>query len=200
MTGLCALFSWAGGAGPHRGWGGGEVGTASLGVGTSRLHPHVDITAIERDGALSLPLLSAVISSGFSLLWLPPGQTWGPAATTQVPDCTTDQPSQLPPQKRECPGHFPPCNHCERQCLPRAPFTAECPLLSPSYLSLPPNRRHPQRNQNPRHLTPKGSGASFCSVSLSLSLPLPLSPVFFFVFFCSLLGLFHLSQVNPQNS
>lgn len=45
----------------------------------------------------------------------PPGQTWGPATTAQVPGCAADQPSQLPPQKGECPsagGHFPPCNHC----------------------------------------------------------------------------------------
>lgn len=42
-------------------------------------------------------------------------QTWGPATTAQVPDCTADQPSQLPPQIGEYPsggGHFPPCNHC----------------------------------------------------------------------------------------
>lgn len=35
-------------------------GPASLGMGTSRLHPHVDITVIEQDRALSLQHLSAV--------------------------------------------------------------------------------------------------------------------------------------------
>ena len=71
--GLCALCSWQVKQVLTRV--GGWVGPASLGMGTSRWHPRVDVTAIDRDGALSLPLLSAVISSGFSL-WPPPGQTW----------------------------------------------------------------------------------------------------------------------------
>lgn len=174
------------------------VGPASLAMGTSRLHPHVDITAIEQDGALSLPLLSAVILSGFSLLWPPPGQTWGPAATTQVPDCTTDQPSQLPPQKRECPGHLPPCNHREPPCLPRAPcFTAEHPV---PILPVPsPNRPQPRGAKTHVISHPRVQGPPSL-LSLSALSPSPLFLSFFFVFFCSLLGLFHLSQVNPQNS
>lgn len=114
-------------------------------------------------------------------------QTWGPTTTAQVPDCTADQPSQLPPQIGEYPsggGHFPPCNHCVARVS-----LGHLTLLLNVLSCLHPTCPFRQTDDTPRgtktHLIshPGVQGPlSVLSFSFSLSLRLPLSLVFLFSF------------------